>query len=81
MELGQRRYGDARCAECHPGADRRIEHPRRQPDDHAGRHGDVNNLAAAAPLSVLAPKAAPIKCMPAVIDLDLLPDMGRMAGR
>jgi hypothetical protein len=81
MELSQRRYGDARRAECHSGADRRIEHPRRQPDDHAGRYRNVNNLAAAAPLSILAPKAAPIKCMPAVIDLCLLPDMGRMAGR
>lgn len=81
MELSQRRYGDARRAPCHSGADRRIEHPRRQPDDHAGRHRNMNNLAAAAPLSKLARKTAPIKCMPPVIDLDLLPDIGRMAGR
>jgi len=81
MELSQRRYGDARRAECHSGADRRIEHPCRQPDDQAGRHCDVNNHIAAAPLSKLAPKTAPIKCMPAIIDLNLLPDMGRMAGR
>ena len=81
MELSQRRYADARRAECHSGADRRIEHPRCQPDDHAGRHFDVNSHVAAAPLSKLAPNTAPIKCMPAVVDLDLLPDMGRMAGR
>jgi hypothetical protein len=41
----------------------------------------MNDIAAGAPLDILAAKATPIECMPAVMDLDLLPDMGRMTGR
>ena len=41
----------------------------------------MNDVAAGAPLNILAPKAAPIECVPAIMDLDLLPDMGRMTGR
>jgi hypothetical protein len=41
----------------------------------------MNDIAAGAPLDILAAKAAPMECVPAVMDLDLLPDMGRMTGR
>jgi hypothetical protein len=41
----------------------------------------MSDIAAGAPLDILAPKAAPIECVPAIMDLDLLPDMGRMTGR
>jgi hypothetical protein len=41
----------------------------------------MNDIAAGAPLDILAPKAAPIEWMPAIMDLDLLPDMGRITGR
>jgi hypothetical protein len=41
----------------------------------------MNDLAAGAPLDILAPNAAPIESVPAIMDLDLLPDMGRMTGR
>jgi hypothetical protein len=41
----------------------------------------VNALAAQTPLSVLSPKTAPMKRMPTVIDLDFIPDMGRMTLR
>jgi len=41
----------------------------------------VNNLATGASLDILAPNATAIKCVPAIMDLDLLPDMGRMNGR
>jgi hypothetical protein len=41
----------------------------------------VNDIATGAPLDILAPKVAPIECMPAIMDLDLLPDMGRMTER
>jgi hypothetical protein len=40
----------------------------------------VNDIAAGAPLDILATKAAPIMCVPAIMDFDLLPDMGRMTG-
>jgi hypothetical protein len=41
----------------------------------------MDDIAAGAPLDILAAKAAPIECVPAIMDLDLLPDMGRMTGR
>jgi hypothetical protein len=41
----------------------------------------VNDIAAGAPLDILAPEAAPIEGVPAIMDLDLQPDMGRMTGR
>jgi hypothetical protein len=41
----------------------------------------MNDIATGAPLDILAPKAAPLECVPAIMDLDLLPDMDRMTGR
>jgi hypothetical protein len=81
MQLNQRRYRDARRAEPHSGAGDGIEHPCRHHDDYTGRYRDVNDLAAGAPLNILASNATPIECVPAIADLDLLPDMGRMTGR
>jgi hypothetical protein len=81
MQLSQRRQGHARRAKGHPGAGGRIEHPRGHDDDHAGRRFDVNDLAAGAPLGVLAAQAPPIECVPAVTNFDFLPDMGRMTAR
>ena len=40
----------------------------------------MNDIAAGAPLDILAAEAATIECVPAVMDLNLLPDMGRMTG-
>ena len=38
----------------------------------------MNDLAVGAQLAVLAPQASPIQRVPAVEDLNFLPDMGRM---
>lgn len=81
MQLGQRRQCDVRRAERHSGAGGRIEHPSCHHDDYAGRHFDMNDVAAGAMLDILAPKPVPIECVPAIMDLDILPDMGRMTGR
>ena len=81
MQLNQRRYPDARRAEPHSGAGDRIEHPCRHHDDYTGRYLDVNDVADGALLDILASDATPIECVPAIMDLDLLPDMGRMTGR
>jgi hypothetical protein len=78
MQFGQCRYHDARRAQFHSGAGGAIQHPCRHHDDDAWRHRDVNNFAAGAPLDTLAPDAASIERVPAIMDLDLLPDMGRM---
>jgi len=81
MQLSQCQYRDARRAQCHSSAGGGIEHPCRHHDDYAGRYLDMNNLAAGAPLNILATNTAPIECVPAIMNLDLLPDMGRMTGR
>jgi hypothetical protein len=72
---------DARRADCHSSAGGGIEHPCRHRDYNARRHLDVNDIATCAPFNTLASNAAPIECMPAIMDLDLLPDMRRMTGR
>src|ERR1700680_2166438 len=81
MQLIQRRYRHARCAEGHSDAGGGIEHPCRHHDDHARRHLDVNSLATDAPLNILAPNAPPIEGVPLVTNFNFLPDMGRMTPR
>src|SRR5216683_3902812 len=81
MQLNQRRYRDARRAEPHSGAGDGIEHPCRHHDDYTGCYLDVSDLAAGALLNILPSNAAPIECVPAIMDFDLLPDMGRMTRR
>jgi hypothetical protein len=81
MQLNQRRYRDARRAEIHSGAGDGIEHPCRHHDDYAGRYLDMNHLAVGALLSILTSNATPIECVPAIMDLNVLPDMGRMTAR
>ena len=49
--------------------------------DDAGRHLHVNHLAAGAPLDILSSNPASIQRVPAVINLNLLPGMGRMTVR
>jgi hypothetical protein len=41
----------------------------------------MDDIAARAPLDILTAKAAPIGCVPAIMDVELLPDIGRMTGR
>jgi hypothetical protein len=78
MQLSQRRYGHPRRAKRHSGARSRVEHPRSHDNDHAGRRFDVNDLAAGAPLRILAANAPAIECVPAVTNFNFLSDMGRM---
>src|SRR5689334_21714116 len=47
----------------------------------ASRQLDVNNLATGAMPDILAPSATTIECVPAILDLDHLPDKGRMTGQ
>ena len=46
-----------------------------------GRQLDVNNLGTGAMFDILAPNATTIECVSAILDLDHLPDMGRMTGQ
>jgi hypothetical protein len=78
MQFSQRRQRDPRRTQFHSAAGGGIEHPCRHHDNDAGRDLDVNDFAASAPLGILAADTAPIKCVPAVMNLNLVPDMGRM---
>jgi hypothetical protein len=78
LQFTQRRYRHARRAERHSGTGGSIEHPGCHHDDHAGGRFNVNDLAASAPLHILAPKPSPIERVPPVPNFNLLPDMGRM---
>src|SRR5580658_6620514 len=55
-----------------------IKHPGRHHDDLAGNHLYMNDVAAGAALHVLTPKSPFIKRVPAIVDFNHLPDMGRM---
>ena len=78
VQVGERRHRHARRAELHPGADDRVEHPRRNDRDHAWCHLDVHEATGETILVVVPPDAPPVQRMPAVVDDGLLPDMGRM---
>jgi hypothetical protein len=81
IQLDQRLDCDKRRAYPHTGACSRIQHPLCQNNDHARCRLDVNDSAAGTLLTVLAWNTATVQRMPAVIDLDFLPDMGRMNRR
>jgi hypothetical protein len=81
VKLDQRSLRHARGPELHAGAGHRIQDPRRGHDDDARRRLEVNNRARYTLLAALAPDTTPEERVPAIVDLDLLPDMGRMAGR
>lgn len=78
VEVSQRRHRHARRAELHPSAGDRIEHPRRNDRDHTGRHLDVHEATGETILAEVPPDAPPVQRMPAVVNHNLLPDMGRM---
>jgi hypothetical protein len=81
MQLSQRRHCNARRTQLHSGAGGGIQHPGRHHDNHAGRHLNVNDFTASAPLNVLAANATLIQRVPPVMNFNFPPDMGRMTGR
>lgn len=78
MQFSQGRDRHPRRPQPHPGASGGIEHPCRHDKNDAGRHLDVNHFAAGTPLDILSSNPASIQRVPAVMNLNLLPDMGRM---
>ena len=80
MQVGKRRGRDTRRTDLHAGAGNRIQHPGRHHCDDSGRHLDMNNGTVSALLYVLLPHQPPEQRMPAIVDRDFRPDMGRMNG-
>jgi hypothetical protein len=81
MQFSQRRYRDPRHSQFHPGTSRGVEHPCRDDQDVAGSHFDMHNFTDRAPLDILSSNPPSIQRVPAVMDLNFLPDMGRMTAR
>src|SRR5919106_4925878 len=81
MELAEHGQRDVGYAELLSGTGDGIEHPRRDNNDHARFHLDVDDRPRPAVLAALPSQTTPVQRMPAVVDDDFLPDMGRMSGR
>jgi hypothetical protein len=78
MQFSQGRDRHPRRPQLHPGASGGVEHPCCHDQDVAGSRLDMNNFTDRAPLDVLSSDPTPIQRVPAVMDLNFLPDMGRM---
>ena len=79
LDQGCLRY--ARSPKRHAGADSGIKDPCRGHDDDARCRLEVDNGARYTLLAALALDTTPVEGVPAIVNLDFLPDMGRMAGR
>jgi hypothetical protein len=81
MQCAERRDRHLWCTDLEAGTIDRIDLPRRH-DRHIARcQFDVYELARRAPLDLNAARASPTQRMPAIVDGDILPDMGRMTAR
>jgi hypothetical protein len=77
-ERGRRYPADA---DLHACARDRIEHPRRHNRDDAGLRFDLHEPPRATLLAAAEANATPVEGMPAIMDHDFLPEMGRMTRR
>ena len=78
MQLGERVNRCARSAQFHAGAGGRVKHPGGHDDDDTRTDLDVDHFTCRPVLTVLPAEPATIERVPAVENLNLLPDMGRM---
>jgi hypothetical protein len=81
MQIAEGSHRCAGSAQLHACAGGSVEHPRRHDQDYARGDLDVNHVTCRALFPVLPSKSTTIERMPAVEDLYLLPDMGRMTPR
>jgi hypothetical protein len=81
MQRAERRQRHLWRTDLEAGTIDRIDLPRRHDRHIARRQLDVHELARRAPLDLNAARASPTQGMPAIVDGDILPDMGRMTAR
>jgi hypothetical protein len=72
---------DLRSADLETGAIHRVELPRRQDDHDTWCHLNVNDLTRCTPPAPNTMHTSAVERMPAIVDDDILPDMGRMVAR
>jgi hypothetical protein len=73
-------HGNPRRTKLHSGASDRIQHPCRHQRNHTRCRLDVDEATGSPLLAAAQSHAAPIERVPAVVDFNFLPDMGRMIG-
>src|SRR4051794_17880276 len=81
MQFDERVYRYPARANLHACARDRIEHPRRQDRDDARLRFDLHEPPGDTLLAAAEANATPVEGMPAIVDYDFLPDMGRMTRR
>jgi hypothetical protein len=81
MQFDERVHRHPAGADLHACARDRIEHPRRDNRDDAGLRFDLHEPPGDTLLAAAEANATPVEGMPAVMDYDFLPDMGRMTRR
>lgn len=81
IKVGQASDVDRRSAKRHRRANSRIKHPGGKDDRHARCCLNDDDLPSRSPLGVQLPDLAAVQRVPAVVDLYLSVDMGRMAPR
>jgi hypothetical protein len=81
MQFDERVHRYPAGADLHACARDRIEHPRRYNRDDAGRRFDLHEPPGETLLAAAEANATPEEGMPAIMDHDFLPEMGRMTRR
>ena len=81
IEFCQRLDGGLGCTELHARTSSLVQHPTGHENDDTRRHFNMDDVDATPALAVLPPHATTVQRMPAIEDLDLLPDMGRMTAQ
>jgi hypothetical protein len=81
MQFDERVHRYPTGADLHACARDRIEHPRRHNRDDAGLRFDLHEPPGATLLTAAEANATPVEGMPAIMDHNFLPDMGRMTRR
>jgi hypothetical protein len=78
MQFPESVHRDARCPEGHSTTDTGVDHPAWQYRYCAGRHLNMDKPAVSALFAVLHPKSSTVKWVPAIVNINFVPDMGRM---
>jgi hypothetical protein len=78
MQFPEGVHRDARGTEGHSSTDTGVDHPVWQYHYCAGRYLDVNNPAACTLFAVLHTQSLTIERVPTIVNINFLPDMGRM---
>src|ERR1700677_1839339 len=81
MKIDKRLHRNARGANLHRRAHCRVKHPCRYDNRSAGFSFNDDDITPAALLAIEPPNWSPVQRVPSVMNLYVLPDMGRITSR